>query len=76
MHSKTFLYTVHTRVGITFLVEASSQAQAEYRAKHPAISRTIATMLDDALSAVDSVQPLRGPTHLTSGKLVFRDELF
>ncbi len=76
MPSRTFLYTVRTRSGITFHIEAGSSREAESRARDPAIARELSRLLREAVTQVDSVEPLRGPTHLLGGKLVFHDDLF
>lgn len=76
MSSRTFLYTVRTRSGITFLIEAGSSREAESRAHDPIITREISRLIRESLSQVESVEPHRGPTHLVGGKMVFRDDVF
>ncbi len=71
--SRTFIFTVRTKSGIKFHIEASSANEAEQRARHPVIVRELALMLSCALSEVDSVD---GPVHLLNDSLVFRDEIF
>lgn len=75
MH-KSFIYTVLTKSGIKFHIEASNIHEAEQRARHPAIERELALMISTAISDVNSVEPHRGPTHLLAEKLVFRDNIF
>ncbi len=75
MH-KTFIYTVLTKSGIKFHIEAGNIHQAEQRARHPAIVRELTLMISAAISEVDAVEPNRGPAHLLSEKLVFRDDIF
>ena len=74
--SKTFLFTVRTKNGIKFHIEACSPLEAEQRARHPAIAREIATMLSTALADIESVEWHHGPRHLVNERLVFRDEIF
>lgn len=76
MSSRTFLYTVRTRSGITFLIEAGSSREAESRARDPAIARELSRLMREAITQVECVEPHRGPTHLMGGRMVFRDELF
>lgn len=73
---KTYLFTVLTKSGIKFYIEASSRHEAEQRARHPAISRELSLMIIQAVSEVDSVEAHRGPPHRLSEKLVFRNEIF
>jgi hypothetical protein len=73
---KTFIYTVRTKSGIKFHIEASDAMEAEQRARHPAIVRELALMLSGALADVDSVEWHRGPVHRLNERLVFRDEIF
>ena len=74
--NRTFMYSVRTRSGITFHIEASNQNQAEQRARDPAIARTLSRMILEAVSSIESVTPHRGPPRLLSGKLTFHDEVF
>lgn len=75
MH-KPLIYTVHTRGGIRFHIEAMSNTEAEQRARHPAIERELARLLSHALADIDCITAHRGPSHLLDERLVFRDELF
>ena len=72
----SFIYTVRTRSGITFHVEASNYREAHRRAEDPLIGRTIANMLREALRQIESVEPHRGPERLAQNRLIFRDHLF
>ncbi len=76
MSSRTFLYTVRTRSGITFLIEAGSSREAESRARDPAIARELSRLLREAVTQVECVEPHRGPKHLLGGKMVFYNDLF
>lgn len=76
MSSRPFLYTVRTRSGITFLIEAGSSREADSRARDPVIAREISRLIRESLEQVESVEPHRGPHHLADSKLVFRDHLF
>jgi hypothetical protein len=73
---KTFLYTVHTRCGITFQVEAANLEQAQTRARAPVIARTVSGLIRAALTDIERVEPHRGPAYAGGGHLVFRDENF
>ncbi len=73
---KTFLFTVLTKSGIKFYIEASNRHEAEQRARHPAIARELSLMINQAIAEVDSVDVHRGPSRLLSEKLVFRDDIF
>ena len=75
MH-KTFIYTVRTKSGIKFHIEAGNIHEAEQRARHPAIVRELTLMMSTAVSEVALVEPHRGPSHLLAEKLVFRDDIF
>lgn len=75
MH-KTLIYTVLTKSGIKFHIEASNIHEAKQRARHPAIERELANMISTAISEIDSVEPQCGPPHLLTEKLVFRDDIF
>ncbi len=72
MSARTFLYTVHTRSGIRFLIEADNLTQAETRARDPVILRTLSAMLRQALSEIDHIEPYRGPQHLAERRLLFK----
>lgn len=76
MSARTFLYTVHTRSGIRFLIEADNIAQAETRARDLVIIQTLTAMLRQALAEIERIEPYRGPIHLAERKLVFRAEVF
>lgn len=76
MSARTFLYTVHTRSGIRFLIEADNLAQAETRARDLVILRTLIAMLRRALSEIDHIEPYREPKHLAERRLIFRAEVF
>lgn len=76
MSARTFLYTVHTRTGIRFLIEADNLAQAEVRARDPVIIQTLTAMLRRALSAIDRIEPYRGPLHLAERRLIFKADDF
>jgi hypothetical protein len=76
MKKRTFLYRIRTCAGVTFYLEAHTNSEAEQRAYNPAIAKTLVKMILDALSTVQSVEMHRGPDHLVTGKLVFRDEIF
>jgi len=56
MH-KTFIYTVRTKSGIKFYVEASNTREAEQRARHPSIVQELTLMMSTAISEVESVEP-------------------
>lgn len=71
-----FIYTVRTRSGLTFHVEASNSQEAQQRAEDPVIGKIIANMLREALGQIDSVEPHRGPERLAQNRLVFRDDIF
>lgn len=68
-------YTVRTRDGITFHLEAANFKEAQQRASSPQISRHIALMIQEALSHVVSVEPHRGPKH-TMRAVMFDNEFF
>lgn len=55
MHTNKRLYTIRTRTGFKFQIEASSPAEAEIRARHPVIARTVSRILSDALAQVAEV---------------------
>ena len=74
--SKTFIYTVRTKSGIKFHIEASNATEAKQRSRHPAIVRELALMFSGILSDVDSVEWHRGPAHRLNELLVFRDDIF
>ena len=75
MH-KTFIYTVRTKSGIKFYIEANNTREAEQRARHSAIAQELTLMINTAISEVESVEPHRGPSHLLTEKLLFRDDIF
>lgn len=68
-------YTVKTRDGITYHVEASSYQEAHQRASSPAIGRHIALMIQEAVRHVTTVEPFCGPKHLIKTP-VFDNEFF
>ena len=68
-------YTVRTRAGITFTIEASSDQQAWQRANSPELGNNIANLMREAVSHVTSVEFHRGPTHLLKTP-VFGKEIF
>ncbi len=70
------IYTVTTRSGITYRLEASSWDQAWTRARDPIIAAEIARMMGEALRDIASVEPFRGPSHIAGRRLVFSDGLF
>ncbi|MFN3595588.1 MAG: hypothetical protein ACK4TK_13060 [Thiobacillaceae bacterium] len=76
MSARTFIYTVHTRSGIRFLIEADNLTQAEIRARDPVIARTLTAMLRQALSEIERIEPYRGPQHLAERKLLFKTDAF
>lgn len=71
-----FIYTVRTRSGLTFHVEASNSQEAQLRAEDPVIGKTVANMLREALSQIESVEPHSGPERLAQNRLIFRDHVF
>lgn len=71
----TSLFTIRTASGIVFVVEASSTYQARLRAQDPRISSAISRMLQQALSEVVTVEPIRGPRHAVK-KLIFNEDFF
>jgi hypothetical protein len=68
-------YTVRTRDGITYHIEASSTEEAFQRASSPAISKHIARMIQEAISHISSIEPHHGPKHLIKN-IVFENEFF
>jgi hypothetical protein len=74
--NKNYLFTVLSKSGIKFYVEASNTSEAEQRARHPAIQRELISMINAAISEIESVEPYRGPTHRVAEKAVFRDDIF
>jgi hypothetical protein len=58
------IYTVCTRDGITFYIEASSNPEAQHRANSSIIRKYFARMMLEALSHVISVELFHGPVHL------------
>ena len=71
---RTILYTVRTRQGLTYQIEALSPDEARRRASDPAIARHIAALMREALAQVAEVEPTRGPPRYSG--LVFEDEFF
>ena len=69
------IYKVKAQNGITVLVQATTQNQAEQRAQSPLIVREFSWLVQQSLSQIISVEPLRGPQHLIK-QLVFDDEFF
>ena len=71
---RTALYTVRTKQGLTYQIEALSPDEARRRATDPAIGRHIAILMKEALAQVAEVEPTRGPPRYSG--LVFEDEFF
>lgn len=71
----TSLFAIRTASGIVFVVEASSTHQARLRAQDPRIWGAVSRMLQQALSQVVAVEPIRGPRH-TLKKLIFNEDFF
>lgn len=69
------IYRVKTLNGITVHVEANTQQQAEQRAQSPLIVREFSRMVEQSLSKIISVEPVRGPKHQIKN-LVFEDDFF
>jgi len=61
--------------GITVHVEANNHNQAIQRAQSPLIIREFIRIIQESLSEITSVGPLRGPVHHVRA-LVFTDEFF
>jgi len=61
--------------GIAIHVEANNHKQALQRAQSPLIIREFTRIIQQSLSEVSSIEPLRGPTHQIRS-LVFTDEFF
>ena len=74
--SKILIYTVLTKIGIKFYIEARNRHEAEQRARHPAIAREMTLMINRAISEVESVDVHCGPSHRLSEMLVFRNDIF
>ena len=68
-------YTIRTREGITFHLEASNEQEAWRRAKSPIIGNTLANMMREAVSNISSVELQHGPQHLMKYP-VFDEEIF
>ncbi|MEW5893697.1 MAG: hypothetical protein AB1697_11190, partial [Pseudomonadota bacterium] len=68
-----FIYTVRTRAGLIFHLEAASLSEAESRARSPVIGQVISRMIVEAVSQIEAIEPHRGPAH---NKLVFEDQFF
>lgn len=69
------LYTVRTVGGFIFNIPAASLAEANEKARSPALGDNIARMLRNALQKVESVVPNREPPHKIKHP-VFGDEFF
>jgi hypothetical protein len=69
------IYKVRTQAGITFHIEASNYQEAQLRASSPTIAKHIALLMQQALSEINFIEPLRGPKHLVKG-LVFDEAFF
>jgi len=64
------LFTVKTQSGITFTVEAASLSDAWSRARSPVIAMRFSRMMVEAVSHIDSVEPLRGPSTRAAGPIL------
>jgi len=60
MRSKSKIYTVKTRRGIVFHLEASNDHEARMRANSPQLGEHLAEMMRQAVAGVTSIEPLRG----------------
>lgn len=69
------IYKVTAQNGITVLVEANNQLQATQRAQSPQIVREFAQIVQESLSSIKNVEPLRRPPRQIKS-LVFTDEFF
>ena len=69
------IFRVKAANGITVLIEARNQHQAELRAQSPLIVREFSRLVQQSLSQIIDVEPLRGPQHLVK-QLVLDDEFF
>lgn len=69
------IYRVKALNGITVLIQATTQQQAVQRAQSPQIVREFARIVQQSLSHVISIEPLRGPQHQIKS-LVFDDAFF
>ncbi|MCX7672824.1 MAG: hypothetical protein N2Z63_04375 [Thiobacillaceae bacterium] len=74
--SKSYLYTVHTRSGLSFHIEAETSAKPRHVPPHPVLARTLASRLRQALAEIEGVEPYRGPRHVAERRLLFRGEDF
>lgn len=75
MKPKTRLYTVRTRGGITFALEASTYDEALRRSTSPRIGLHLAHMMQEAVSQIASVNIYQGPCFRASAP-VFEDSFF
>lgn len=69
------IFKVRGLNGVTVHVQANTQNQAIQRAQSPLIIREFTRLVQESLSQVTSVEPLRGSTHQIRS-LVFTDEFF
>lgn len=64
------IYTIRTRDGITFHIQASSYQEAQQRALSPVIGNYLSQMMREAVSHVSSVELHRGSNHLLKYPLI------
>ncbi len=68
-------FTVRTRAGIKFHVQAATEQEAKLRAQSPAINLYLARLMQEAVANIASVEPHRGPDHLLKYP-TFNEEVF
>lgn len=69
------IYTVHTRSGVTFHIQASNHSEAKLRAESPAIGKYLAQLMQEAVRDIATIKPHHGPERLLKYP-VFRNEVF
>lgn len=75
MRNKLSIYTVITRAGISFHIEAANISEARLRAESPLVGKRLAQLMQQAVSDIASVEPHRGPERFLKYP-IFSDEVF
>jgi len=69
------VFKVRTLNGLTVYIEANTQSQAIQRAQSPRIVQAFVRIVQDSMSRITSVEPLRRHSHSVQS-IVFEDEFF
>jgi len=75
MRHQLFFYTIKTKAGIKFHIQASSELEAITRAQSPKIAEYLSRMMVLAVRDISTIEPHRGPVRLLQYP-IFDDAIF